>query len=41
MKPYLLFERYEEDPYRKIPNEKALEEDLNLTAVFRAMALND
>ncbi len=41
MKPYLLFERYEEDPYRKIPNEKDLEEDLNLTAVFRAMAKND
>ena len=41
MKPYLLFEQYKEDPYHKIPNEKDLAEDLNLTAVFRAMAQSD
>ncbi len=41
MRPYLLFEHYEENPYHKMPNEKALEEDLNLAAVFRAMSQSD
>ncbi|HEX2946349.1 MAG TPA: DNA mismatch repair protein MutS [Clostridia bacterium] len=41
MKPYLLFEQYKGDLYHKIPNEKDLAEDLNLSAVFRAMAQND
>jgi hypothetical protein len=41
MKPYLLFERYDGISRRKIPNENELMEDLNLHAIFQAMARGD
>lgn len=41
MKPYLLYENYENAVQRKLPNSDELIADLNLDVIFKAMALND
>ncbi len=41
MKPYLLFDRYDEEPKRKIENQDDIIKDLNLDFIFNEMAQGD
>lgn len=41
MKPYLLYENYENAAQKKLPNANELITDLNLDVIFKAMAMND